>query len=73
MIIPKNPRRKIGIMSFLYSFENFSGFRKRRRRNTMQTIKRRMMVRLTEESSVRPIFINGKASAQKIIVGPIMK
>jgi hypothetical protein len=60
-------------MSFLFNLENFSGLIKRKMRKAMQATKRRIIVRLTGESSLSPIFIDGNANAQKMIVHPIMK
>jgi hypothetical protein len=63
----------MGNISFLCSFENLLCIVGSRIRKTIQAIKRRIIVRLTGESSSNPIFINGNAKAQKTIGIPIIK
>ena len=52
---------------------NFFGAIARKTRKTLHVVKSRKIVRLIGLSSVNPIFIKGKAKAQKIIGSKIIK
>ena len=60
-------------MSFLSIFESFIRLKKSMIIKQIQTKNNLNIVKLTGLSSFKPILINGKANAQKIIGSPIIK